>query len=141
VVTPGQNQKRYLAVALDVGTGQVVWVEGQRKHSALVITLLNQLARRHPSARVIHVILDNDRIANRKITQAALGSYGGRIRLHFLPPYCSNDNQMDRIWQDLNTEVTRNHPCVRMNELPGNVHDYLWQGNETVNQTQRRQAG
>jgi hypothetical protein len=44
VVTPGKNQKRYLAGALDARSGQLLWVEGERKTSALFIALLNQLA-------------------------------------------------------------------------------------------------
>src|SRR6267142_2544583 len=35
VLTPGKNEKRYLAGALDVRTGVVIWVEGERKTSYL----------------------------------------------------------------------------------------------------------
>src|SRR5258708_7505933 len=33
--TPGQNEKRYLAGAMDVRTGEIHWVEGERKDSWL----------------------------------------------------------------------------------------------------------
>jgi len=33
VLTPGKNEKRYLAGAFDVRTGIVTWVEGDRKTS------------------------------------------------------------------------------------------------------------
>src|SRR6516162_1889207 len=62
VVTPGQNVKRYLAGALDVRSGLVTWVEGERKCSALFIALLERLSAYNPRAKVIHVILDNYRI-------------------------------------------------------------------------------
>ena len=39
VPTPGQNVKRYLAGALDVRTGLLTWVEGERKASALFVAL------------------------------------------------------------------------------------------------------
>src|SRR5262245_827825 len=81
VVTPGTNAKRYLAGALDVRTGLVTWVEGERKASALFIALLGQLRAAYPKATLIHVILDNYRIHDSKITQAALQGLGGRIRL------------------------------------------------------------
>src|ERR671924_510967 len=58
VVTPGTNEKRYLAGALDVRTGLLTWVEGERKTSALFIALLERLITLHPKAPVIHVILD-----------------------------------------------------------------------------------
>jgi putative transposase len=62
IETPGQNEKRYLAGALDVRTGMLVWVEGVRKTSYLFLDLLDELRRRYPNERCLHVILDNYRI-------------------------------------------------------------------------------
>jgi transposase len=129
VVTPGQNVKRYLAGALDVRTGTLVWVEGERKASALFIALLADLARLHPQAAVIHVILDNYRIHDSRITRMAVAGYSGRIRLHFLPPYCPNDNPIERRWADLHANVTRNHTCPTIDALLNEVREYLWQQN------------
>lgn len=125
VRTPGQNVKRYLAGALDARTGQVHWVEGTRKTSALFLALLGQLLQTYAEAPVIHVILDNYRIHDSKIVQAALRGWGGRIRLHFLPPYCPNDNKIERVWQDLHANVTRNHTCPDMTVLMREVRYYL----------------
>jgi transposase len=129
VPTPGKNVKRYLAGALDVRTGEVHWVEGERKTSALFIALLDHLRRRYARAPVIHVVLDNYRIHDSKITQAALAGYGARIQLHFLPPYCPDANRIERIWEDLHAAVTRNHTCVTMEKLMGNVRAYLEERN------------
>jgi transposase len=125
VVTPGQNEKRYLAGAMNAKTGLLTVVEGQRKNSWLFITLLDALVEDYPDARHIHVILDNYRIHDSKITQLALGRYGGRIVLHFLPPYCPNENKIERLWQDLHAEVTRNHNCATMKDLMRNVRCFL----------------
>jgi transposase len=125
VKTPGQNVKRYLAGALDVRTSQVHWVEGLRKTSALFLALVDQLRRTYTRAPLIHVILDNYRIHDSKIVQAALRGWGGRIRLHFLPPYCPNDNKIERVWQDLHANVTRNHRCPDMTALMREVRYYL----------------
>jgi transposase len=129
VVTPGKNVKRYLAGAWDVRTRMLTWVEGERKTSALFIALLHQLRATNPRATVIHVILDNYRIHDSKITQAAVAGFGGRIRLHFLPPYCPNDNRIERYWEDLHANVTRNHTCRTMGSLMVKVREYLWQRN------------
>lgn len=129
VPTPGQNVKRYLAGALDVCTGTLVWVEGERKASALFIALLTKLAAQCPQAAVIHVILDNYRIHHSRITRMALAGFGGRIRLHFLPPYCPNHNRIERSWQDLHANVTRNHTCPDMDALLSEVRQFLWQQN------------
>jgi transposase len=125
VATPGQNVKRYLAGALDTRSGQVLWVEAERKTSALFIALLKQLVATYRSAPVIHVILDNYRIHDSKIVHAALRGFAGKIRLHFLPPYCPNDNKIERVWQDLHANVTRNHRCPNMISLMREVRYYL----------------
>lgn len=130
--TPGQNVKRYLAGALDPRTGQLHWVEGLRKTSALFLSLLNHLLQVYAQAPVIHVILDNYRIHDSKIVQAALSWWGGRIRLHFLPPYCPNDNKIERVWQDLHANVTRNHTCRTMTALMREVRYYLRKRNRKV---------
>jgi transposase len=125
VVTPGKNVKRYLAGALDARSGQVFWVEGERKTSALFIALLNQLLQPYARAPIVHVILDNYRIHDSKIVHAALAGFGGRIQLHFLPPYCPNDNKIERVWQDLHGNVTRNHTCTNIVSLMREVRYYL----------------
>lgn len=125
VVTPGQNVKRYLAGALDVRTGILLWVEGERKNSLLFMDLLNLLRECCPQAPVIHLVLDNYRIHDSKIVQAALQGFGGRIKLHFLPPYCPNHNKIERVWEDLHANVTRNHTCTKMDTLMQNVRDWL----------------
>jgi len=136
--TPGQNVKRYLAGALDVDSGEMLWMEGQRKTSALFIGLLNKLLARYPDAAVIHVILDNYRIHDSKITQAALRAFGGRVCLHFLPPYCPTSNKVDRVWQDLHANVTRNHTCPNMTSLMMEVRYYLRKRNRKLIMQRRR---
>jgi len=91
VLTPGQNQKRYLAGALCARTGLLLWCEGQRKNSLLFIGLLQRLVEQNPPATVIHVILDNFKIHDSKAVQAAVAALEGKVVLHFLPPYCPED--------------------------------------------------
>jgi transposase len=125
VRTPGQNCKRYLAGALEVRTGEVVWVEGEQKDSWLFVQLLGKLFQRYERAKKIHVILDNYCIHDSKLVAWALVEAGGRIKLHFLPPYCPDHNKIERIWQDLHAEVTRNHTCPNMEDLMIAVRVYL----------------
>jgi transposase len=140
VVTPGQNEKRYLARALDVRSGRLVWVEGTKKTSDLFIQLLVKLWRTYPQAKVIHVILDNYRIHSSQITNWALTCADGRIVLHFLPPYCPNHNKIERVWEDLHANVTRNHRCADMASLMREVGAYLQRHNRKKAQRSRRQA-
>lgn len=126
VLTPGKNQKRYLAGALDVRTGVVTWVEGERKTSYLFLDLLDRLHREYPQARCLHLILDNYRIHKSDIVYAALKGYlAGNVKLHFLPPYCPDDNKIERVWEDLHAEVTRNHRQPNMSKLMEAVRYHL----------------
>jgi len=132
VRTPGQNVKRYLAGALDAHSGRLLWVEGERKTSALFIALLEHVLETYSDALVVHVVLDNYRIHDSKIVRAALRSFGGRIQLHFLPPYCPNDNKIERVWEDLHANVTRNHTCRNMSRLMSEVRNYLNKRNRNI---------
>lgn len=126
VRTPGKNHKRYLAGAWEVRTQRLIWVEGERKTSYLFLDLLDRLRKLYPDAACLHLILDNYRIHKSEIVQAALGGYlAGKVKLHFLPPYCPDDNRIERIWEDLHANVTRNHRCADMQALMREVRYYL----------------
>jgi transposase len=126
VPTPGKNQKRYLAGALEVRTRMLLWVEGERKTSYLFLDLLDKLRQQYADAPRLHLILDNYRIHSSEIVHAALGGYlAGRIVLHFLPPYCPEHNKIERVGQDLHANVTRNHRCAGMKTLMAEVRYYL----------------
>jgi transposase len=141
VATPGKNEKRYLAGAQDTRTGGVVWVEGERKTSLLFIDLLWKLVQRYPDARTIHVILDNYAIHKTQQVQLTLATREGRrIRLHFLPPYCPDDNAIERFWEDLHANVTRNHTCSEMGQLMRQVHHYLSQRKRQTHHTKVQAA-
>lgn len=138
VLTPGQNEKRYLAGALDARTRLLYWVEGKRKDSALFVALLTKLLDRHSEMRVIHVIVDNYRIHTSNITTCAVEQWGGRIVLHFLPPYCPNENRIERVWEDLHANVTRNHRCPNMLQLMSAVRYELHRRNARIARRLRR---
>jgi transposase len=125
VITPGQNEKRYIAGALDASTRKMIWVVGLRKRSELFCQLLGRLVAAHPSARRIHVVLDNFIIHSSKLTRRCVEEFGGRIVLHFLPPYCPDHNRIERVWLDLHANVTRNHRCPTMKELMRHVLAFL----------------
>jgi len=126
VLTPGKNVKRYLAGALDARTKQLITIEGQRKESSLFVLLLWELTQRYPLAKQIHVILDNYAIHQTRLVQSSLQTpLGRKLKLHFLPPYCPDHNRIERTWQDLHANVTRNHKCSTMPQLMRNVRAYI----------------
>ena len=142
VLTPGQNKKHYLAGARHVETGRITWVEAPKKNSALFCAMLDALVAEYPDARTIHIICDNFIIHSSKITQRHLAELDGKVVLHFLPPYCPDDNRIERVWQDLHANVTRNHQCKTMDKLLVNVRSFLCSYNdrEHLNPSLRRAA-
>jgi transposase len=137
VATPGKNVKRYLAGAMDVRTGEIHWVEAEKKDAWLFLSMLKRLTDVYPKARLIHVILDNYKIHSSHIIAIALAHFARRVRLHFLPTYCPDHNRIERVWQDLHANVTRNHKCPGMTELMRAVRYYLRKRNR---QTLRKMA-
>jgi transposase len=132
VVTPGRNAKRYLAGALNAETGRVWWVSGERKTSELFLRLMAALLDRYLAASTLHLILDNFGIHTSKAVHAALASWAGRVRLHFLPPYMPSENRIERVWLDLHAAVTRNHRHATIDRLLEAVHTYLTARNTTL---------
>jgi transposase len=124
VLTPGKNEKAYIAGTLDVRDGTVLWVGAEQKNSALFVQMLQRLQAHYEKARVIHVICDNYAIHDSGATRAALRQLP-RIRLHFLPPYCPDHNRIERLWQDLHANVTRNHRHASLLSLCSAVAEWL----------------
>lgn len=125
VATPGQNAKTYMAGAFEPLTGDLIAVSGSSKSSALFIALLDAVVARYPNAPTIHLVVDNYVIHKSKITQKALERLQGKVKLHFLPPYCPDCNPIERVWWDLHAVVTRNHRCQSIGELLVQVEAFI----------------
>lgn len=129
VPTPGKNVKRYVAGAMDAASDRVTWVRGGRKNSGLFIDLLKRLKTKYADRKVIHVILDNFGIHASQQTQAWLADpqrSGGKFRLHFLPPYCPDDNRIERcVWREMHQNVTTNHRHETIDALMDAVTSWL----------------
>lgn len=116
VPTPGKNRKRYIAGALHVRTGKVVYAEHESKNSLLFIHLLHHLKRTYRSARRIVLIADNYIIHKSAVTQRWLEA-NPKFELVFQPAYCPWVNVIERLWKALHDTVTRNHKHTTMNQL------------------------
>lgn len=120
VVTPGDNQKCYIAGSIHWRTGTVIQTTGARRNADLFIAHLDALRRSLRRYRKIHVILDNARFHRPdrcKALQEYIQKWRGRIVLHFLPVYSPETNPMERVWWHLRNEITRNHRCESLEEL------------------------
>jgi transposase len=140
VLTPGQNVKRYVCGALNAATRHITWVQGPRKDSQLFIAALRALAKAYRGPGRIHVILDNYRIHTSKASQAALKELAGRVVLHFLPPYSPEANLIERQWLDMHADVTRNHRCRDIDELMGELRQWMARRNRQAAASYRKMA-
>ena len=141
VLTPGKNVKRYFAAALDACSGRLSWVKSGRKNSLLFIAMLQKLLRAYADKKRIHVILDNFAIHCSRQTRQWLAEKGERIRLHFLPPYCPDDNRIERkLWREVHANVTVNHDRHDIDTLCADVVRYMMAQNRRASSVPESRA-
>ena len=126
VVTPGDNEKRHLAGSLVWRTGRLlVSPPEKRRNAAMFIAHLDDLRRRLRCYRVIHVICDNAKFHDCRAVREYLDRWGHRVRLHFLPKRAPETNPIERVWWCLHEAITRNHRSPTMEDLLGQVYDWI----------------
>ena len=50
-------------------------------------------------------ILDKSSIHNSRFTREALRRHRGCVVLHLMPPFCPDENPIERLWQDLHASL------------------------------------
>ena len=122
IVTPGQNQKHYLAGALEPQSGRLVHCTSPRKTNALFRALLDHLEGLYPPTQftTVYVVVDNYGIHKAKAVERWLVAHP-RFVLLFLPTYCPKANPLERAFEDVHDKCTRNHQRKRLEELVGDV--------------------
>ena len=126
IMTPGQNQKHYLAGALELTTGRLLHCLGPRKTNALFRDLLTGLDVRYPAERYtrLYVVVDNDKSHKAKAVQQWLATHP-RVMLLFLPTYCPRANPIERAFGDVHDCCTRNHQRKRLPALVADGEDHV----------------
>jgi transposase len=132
VMTPGQNQKQYLAGA--VGTsGERLAVVGEKKNSQLFIDLLEEIEARTPKrVRRIYLVVDNFKIHKSRQTERWLAQRP-RLKLLWQPRYCPQANPIERVFGEVHNNCTRNHEHQELAGLVEEVEAYFsesqgWRG-------------
>ena len=126
VMTPGQNEKHYLAGALDVATGSLRYCLGARKTNALFRDLLSVLDTTYPPTQYqrLYVVVDNYKIHKAKAVGQWLERHP-RFALLFLPTYCPRANPIERAFGDVHDKCTRNHTRKRLRNLVKDVQQHV----------------
>jgi len=126
VMTPGTNEKNYLAGALDIITGRMLHCVWVRKTSGLFIDLLKVIDLTYSACHYsnIFVVVDNYKIHKAKVVEQWLRQHR-RIELVYLPTYCPKANPIERAFGDVHDKCTRNHKRKRLRDLVGDVIKHL----------------
>ncbi len=128
--TPGPNEKRYLAGALNWRTGALIVTEGwsqEGRRAALFVRQLDALRCRLLCDRKIPVLCDNARSHDGRLLPRSLRQGGHRRVLHYRPPYAPDANPIERVWWHRHEEITRCHRCQSLEELLDVVFAWLQQ--------------
>ena len=126
VMTPGTNEKRYLAGALELTTGTLTQCVWYRKQTGLFLDLRATLDRTHPAPLFSHltVVVDNAKIHHAEKVQQWLAAHP-RFEVLYLPTYCPRANPIERAFGDVHDKCTRNHTRKRMWHLVQDVKQHL----------------
>src|SRR3989441_142969 len=126
LVTPGQNQKHYLAGALEPRTGRLLHCTSPRKTNALFRALLDRLEWLYPPTQFtkVFVVVDNYGIHKAKAVEQWLAAHP-RFEVLFLPTYCPKANPIERAFGDVHDQCTRNHQRTRIADLVWDVEQHF----------------
>ncbi len=126
VMTPGTNEKRYLAGALEVTTGTIAHCVWYSKTTGLFLDLLHTLDRTYPAVAFtrLTVVADNAKIHHAGEVEKWLATHP-RFELLYLPTYCPRANPIERAFGDVHDKCTRNHLRKRIRDLVGDVEEHL----------------
>jgi transposase len=126
VLTPGTNEKRHLAGALDITTGTITYCVWYRKPTGLFLDLLQTLDRTYPARTFwrLAVVVDNAKIHQARAVQKWLAAHP-RFEVLYLPTYCPQANPIERAFGDVHDKCTRNHTRKRMWHLVQDVKHHL----------------
>jgi transposase len=111
VMTPGTNEKYYLAGALDLATGALLHCVAARKTNVLFRDLLTRLDACYPAEPYtrIYVVVDHDTIHHAKAVQQWLAAHP-RFTLLWLPTDCPRANPIERAFGDVHDLCTGAFP-------------------------------
>ena len=117
-MTPGTNEKHYLAGALHLATVNVLYCLGPAQSQWVISELLTLLDATYSARQItrIYGVVDTDCIHKAKAVEQWVASHP-RFELLWLPTYCPRANPIERVFGDVHDQCTRNHKWKRLRDL------------------------
>jgi len=124
VPTPGTNAKRAFFGALEAASGQLHWLDQDRKLAVSFVSFLTQLAATYPEGRLI-LAMDNVRMHSAKVVQRWLLA-NPRVEVVWLPTYAAHEvNPIERIWGLMKGAVAANRLAGDLTVLVAAANRYF----------------
>lgn len=123
IPTPGTNDSRAIFGALDIRSGR--WVHLVREHVAKddFIAFLDHLVSVYADVPIV-LVVDNYSSHHARVVQDWLDTHD-RLRLFYLPTYCSHLNPVEHIWRRLKGKVAANRLYGSMTMLVETAEQFL----------------
>lgn len=120
----GIKQHRHIFGGYNWCSDQISWTIAKTKNSAYFIAFLEHLlVDIYPTGRVV-LVMDNAAYHKSAPALAALSLFEHRVRVIWLPPYCSDLNSIERFWRHL-----KDLACA--NKLQDSIHGVI-QATDTI---------
>jgi transposase len=123
IPTPGTNVTRALFGALNIRTGQWVYVVRERMRTNDFLAFLDHLLRAYPQGPIL-LIVDNFSSHTAHAVDRWLSTHS-RLHLYYLPKYCSHLNPVERIWRQLKNTVAADRLYASMRLLLETVEAFF----------------
>ena len=131
VRTPGKNQQRVLYGGLNLKTGHLTSHWAATKSGPHFIEYLETLLRAYPEQKIL-MITDNGSFHHTQKVDAYVNEHRDRLEIKWLPPYCSDLNDIERTWRRLKASHASNFLFNSLDELVENVRKGIEELNATV---------
>jgi len=125
VPTPGTNVTRVLFGALNIRTGRWTYLVCEHMFKENFIAFLEHLLVTYPTGPIL-LIVDNYSSHTAKVVTAWLAEQP-RLRLFYLPKYCSHLNPVEPIWLRLKDRIAANRLYGSMQVLLDAVEGFFKQ--------------
>jgi transposase len=106
VPTPGSNTARAIFGALNIRTGQWIYLIREHLRKEDFIAFLEELLAVYPTQTIL-LIVDNYSSHTAHVVDDWLRDHP-RLQLHLLPKYCSHLNPVESIWLRMKNEIAAN---------------------------------
>ena len=109
--------------AIELSTMGVFHSEHETINASSVIELFSQLKRAYPTAKKLHIILDQ--AGYHRSEELAAYTKANNIQLHFLPSYSPNLNPIERLWKVMNEQVRNNRYFKSAKEFRESIREFF----------------